>query len=289
MSSLSGDIDVEIKNVINYVGKALEGVYASSSHVTIKPKSISLEEAVEFDYGTSMTVPIQVLPAEAGNELTLNITSSSPSVVAVESATVITDANGMANVKLNGKLPGAGEITISIADTDIKAKTKTSVKLIMGNCEKVTSNIPSGTKLGKGTKIVLTTATKGAEIYYTLDKPCPCIVDSTSRIKYTGPIVLNEDVYIIAYAVKQGYEDSATSGFSYTIRNFGDINSDEEVDLVDVSILARYLAKWTEHTSLTSPEMADLNQDGDVDLIDYMILARHFANWGGYESFPYFG
>lgn len=53
-------------------------------------------------------------------------------------------------------------------------------------------------------KFVVTTATEGATIYYTLDGTSPLI----SGIKYTGPISLISDVTIIAAAKKDNYNTS---------------------------------------------------------------------------------
>ena len=53
-------------------------------------------------------------------------------------------------------------------------------------------------------KFVVTTATEGATIYYTLDGTSPLI----SGVKYTGPISLISDVTIIAAAKKDNYNTS---------------------------------------------------------------------------------
>lgn len=57
-----------------------------------------------------------------------------------------------------------------------------------------------------------------ASIYYTLDKTCPCDESNGARTRYTEPIEITEDTYIIAYAIRDGNEDSATSHFSYTVK-----------------------------------------------------------------------
>ncbi len=53
-------------------------------------------------------------------------------------------------------------------------------------------------------KVYLSCTTKGAEIYYITDLSCPCNLTGNSRIKYTGPIEINDYSTIIAYAVKDG-------------------------------------------------------------------------------------
>ncbi len=265
-TNISGTVDVEINNVVNYAGKTIAGKYTANKAITVKPSGISVDENITMSYGQNKTVDLQVLPAEAGKTLTLNITSSSPSIVSVKTATVTTDSNGKASVTLSGDLPGESEITIAIADTDISVKTKVIVELETDSkrCEKVTSNIPTGTVVEKGTEIVLSTKTEGAEIYYTLDKSCPCITDSDSRIKYTGPITVTEDTYIIAYAVKDGYEESATSGFSYTVA--------KPAEVVSITVTAQPSVNsykyGIENLDTTGLEITATYSDGSTAVID---------------------
>ncbi len=220
-TNISGTVDVEIKNVINYAGKAIASAYSTNSAVTVKPTGISIPQGITMLYGEDKNIDIQILPAEAGKNLTLDITTSSPSILAAKTATVTTDENGNASIPLSALLPGESDLTITISDTDISTKTTVVIEMestsTTQNCQKVVADISSNTEVKCGTQVTLSTPTDGAEIYYTLDKTCPCVVDSSSRIKYTGPITINEDMYIIAYAVKDGYEDSATSGFYYTV------------------------------------------------------------------------
>ncbi|NLV77165.1 MAG: hypothetical protein GX023_09345, partial [Tissierellia bacterium] len=62
--------------------------------------------------------------------------------------------------------------------------------------------------------VTLYTNTSGATIYYTLDGSAP---SPSNRILYTGPIVINEDTIIKAYAVKTGLKNSPISTFEYTV------------------------------------------------------------------------
>ncbi len=220
-SRITGVVDVEIQNVINYAGSTMAALYSAQKTVVAKPESITLPETVDITYGESFTLSAEILPAEAGKSLTLTVTSSSPNIVEVVSASVTTDENGVASIVLKGLLPGQSKITVAIDGTTISAVRTVNVamkKQAAGKCEKVVSNIASGSEVEAGTQIILSTPTDGAEIYYTLDKTCPCITDSPSRIKYTGPLTITENVYIIAYAVKEGYEESATSQFVYTVK-----------------------------------------------------------------------
>ena len=88
------------------------------------------------------------------------------------------------------------------------------------------ANWKSGTELKKGTRISLTTEEADATIYYTLDGTEPTI---NSQI-YTAPIVVNEEITIKAFAVKDGYKDSEVATFHYTISEDEDIWGDVDPD-----------------------------------------------------------
>ncbi|UKK56981.1 chitobiase/beta-hexosaminidase C-terminal domain-containing protein [Prevotella communis] len=65
----------------------------------------------------------------------------------------------------------------------------------------------------KGTSLILSTTTEGADIYYTIDKTTP----TSGSTKYTGTISINSAVTIKAIAVK-GSESSVVATASYTIK-----------------------------------------------------------------------
>lgn len=68
----------------------------------------------------------------------------------------------------------------------------------------------------KGTSLTLSTATEGADIYYTTDNSTP----TSGSTKYTGAISINSAVTIKAVAVK-GSEASVVASASYTIKKVG--------------------------------------------------------------------
>jgi hypothetical protein len=73
---------------------------------------------------------------------------------------------------------------------------------------------PAAGELVDGTGVILSSATAGAEIYYTLDGTAP---DRTKN-KYTAPVVLNAALTIRAIAVKEGMTDSAAMEAAYTLK-----------------------------------------------------------------------
>lgn len=73
-------------------------------------------------------------------------------------------------------------------------------------------SIPDGA-VEKGTNLTLSTATEGADIYYTTDNTTP----SSSSKKYIGGISINSAMTIKAIAIK-GSESSVVTAASYTIK-----------------------------------------------------------------------
>lgn len=67
----------------------------------------------------------------------------------------------------------------------------------------------------KGTEVTITCATEGASIYYTTDGTTP---DASSSV-YSEPIVVNENMTVSAYAVKDGMADSRVVTASYTVKS----------------------------------------------------------------------
>ncbi len=75
------------------------------------------------------------------------------------------------------------------------------------------ATVASGTKVEKGTKVNLTCATVGADIYYTTDGTEP----TASSAKYAGSLTINEDMTVKAIAVLEGYLTSETAVFTWTV------------------------------------------------------------------------
>ncbi|MDF2935972.1 MAG: hypothetical protein K0Q90_1345, partial [Paenibacillaceae bacterium] len=82
---------------------------------------------------------------------------------------------------------------------------------------------PETERILSGTPVTLSSATGGAEIYYTLDGGSP----DRSSIRYTGPVPVSgnpgDAVTVKAIAVKPGMTDSAVMEKRYTISAAGDL------------------------------------------------------------------
>lgn len=223
----SGKVTVSAAGAKNYAGKTVEET-AESKTATIEaePTGIAVRETASVGCDGIVTLELQVEPPAAGANKTIRVASSTSYLFEVKQSNatvtqVTTDEKGKATITLSGKLPGVGQLTFSLDGTSLTSATQVTVgdtTEALPVCTDVEADYPTNSVLDVGTKIVLSTDTEGAKIFYTLDRTCPCDPNNETRKEYTGPIEITEDTYIIAYAVKEGYEDSKTSHFSYTVK-----------------------------------------------------------------------
>lgn len=223
----SGKVTVSAAGAKNYAGKTVEET-AESKTATIEaePAGIAVRETASVGCDGIVTLELQVEPPAAGANKTIRVASSTSRLFEVKQSNatvtqVTTDEKGKATITLSGKLPGVGQLTFSLDGTSLTSATQVTVgdtTEALPVCTDVEADYPTNSVLDVGTKIVLSTDTEGAKIFYTLDRTCPCDPNNETRKEYTEPIEITEDTYIIAYAIRDGYEDSATSHFSYTVK-----------------------------------------------------------------------
>ena len=279
-SFTSGDkVKISISNAVNYADNSISS-FENMYDVSIRPEKIEADQNISIEKNDTAEINLQVVPAEAGANKSITVDTSDSSLLEVLTPSVTTDENGKATVKVKGILPGEAEITYTLDGSNCTGKTIVKTKLAKPTVSRVSASIPSNTTVKKGTTLELTTSTEGAEIYYTTDLTCPCIVDSESRIKYTGPITITEDTTIIAYAVKDGYTDSKTTLFIYSVEKtdskIGDVNGDGVVDISDVALIQKYIS------SLVTPDeidlkAADVNKDGKITVADATLIQKYIA------------
>lgn len=222
----SGTVTVSAAGAENYAENTVqETAESKTATIEVKPTGIAVQETASVGCDGTVTLELRVEPPAAGANKTIRVASSTSYLFEVKqnNATVTqvtTDEEGKATLTLSGKLPGAGQLTFSLDGTSLTAATQVAVRdttEVLSACAEVTANPVPGS-VAPGKEVTLQTETAGAVIYYTLNKTCPCDLDNEARKEYTGPIEITEDTYIIAYAVKEGYEDSKTSHFSYTVK-----------------------------------------------------------------------
>lgn len=106
---------------------------------------------------------------------------------------------------------GTQIVTVSYNGTQISFTVTVEAKpIITGTVE--TPKLSIASFIG-GKSVTLTSATEGANIYYTTDGSAP----STSSHLYTGPIVLTETATIKAIASRAGMNDSKTASGKITV------------------------------------------------------------------------
>ena len=215
--ALEESVTVEIANVQNYAEKSIEEKHSETVPVVLRPESISAGSEISLEYDESKEIEIAITSGEAGAGKTVLITSSNESIVSVSANEAVADENGKVFVTISGVLPGEAILEYSIKDTDVSGSTVVTVGNLKETVATVYSTIESGSVVEKGTTVSFYCETPDAEIYYTTDLSCPCVIDNPARTRYTGPITLTEDVIFIFYAVKEGMIDSKTKGFSYTV------------------------------------------------------------------------
>ena len=88
---------------------------------------------------------------------------------------------------------------------------------------------PIAGEVEKGTKVAISCATDGADIYYTLDGTTP----NTNSIPYLAAITIEEAVTIKAIAVKEGMVASKVAESSYTVK---EDMANEDAELAGVNI-----------------------------------------------------
>ncbi|ULQ60774.1 Ig-like domain-containing protein [Brucepastera parasyntrophica] len=179
-----------------YTGEPVSFPYTVSGNVTLYAKwivnvsSVTLDRStLEIRVGDEETLAATILPSNAANK-TVTWTSGSPSV-----ATVV---NGL----VKGISAGTATITAASVDGNRMATCTVTVAEALVLCATPAISATSGTT---ATSFILTTATSGADIYYTTDGTAP----TTSSTKYTAGFTLAAGTHTVkAIAVKAGMSNS---------------------------------------------------------------------------------
>ena len=170
----------------------------------------------------SAGVSVALQPAIAGQSLAVeNLT---PSLLKISADSITTGENGTAVLTLTGVLPGTGLVRVTEPDSglteDFIVTVVTTAAELPEEPEQpqpekpaaVTAALADGTPvtsgmmLERGAQVILTTATQGAEIRYTLNDTCPCAEEA---LTYASPITLTEYTVLRAAALLDGvYSDT---------------------------------------------------------------------------------
>ncbi len=209
-------------NVKSYAGIPMESDYQQAFEVKKKVKSIAIEPVLNIGYGNERTISVAVLPADASKGKKLSIRSMAEMIATVSSEELTLDENGEAELTVSGKLPGSTVLDFSVEDADVNTMVTVNVK----EAEKLVTVAPkasrvSGTEVYRGTKIQLSSDTKDATIYYTLDGSNPGDENNENVLVYNSdqPIIIASDnVTIKAIARGNDLTDSEVKEFSYSLK-----------------------------------------------------------------------
>lgn len=205
------------KEVESYADKQMDEDFVQRIKIESEITAIDCDSVMAVDYQGTGILEVSVLPAAAAKGKTLQVASTSPMMVSTEAQTMTLNDEGKARIAVTGGLPGTASLRLSLPGTD---KEKYVAVSVVTNVEEAVKT-PKASKLTGSSfennyLLTLTSATKGATIYYTLDGSCPC--DEQTRKRYTGPISLPEgQVTLQAIAVREGMADSDVATFNYTV------------------------------------------------------------------------
>lgn len=205
------------KEVESYADKQMDEDFVQRIKIESEITAIDCDSVMAVDYQGTGILEVSVLPAAAAKGKTLQVASTSPMMVSTEAQTMTLNDEGKARIAVTGGLPGTASLRLSLPGTD---KEKYVAVSVVTNVEEAVKT-PKASKLTGSSfennyLLTLTSATKGATIYYTLDGSCPC--DEQTRKRYTGPISLPEgQVTLQAIAVREGMADSDVATYNYTV------------------------------------------------------------------------
>lgn len=210
-------IDISVGNSpLSYASMEMQG--KRNFRVAVQPEitDITADSIVSISAGSSAVIPVYVLPESSAKGKKLRVVSETPSFVNPSDSYFPIDENGVALVNMKALLPGDGAVTYSIDGYDISATTRIEVEEVdESRVNMPFSSVISGSVVAHGTEITLSTDTPDAAIYYTLDGTCPCL--DGSRMPYTGPISVTEDMVVKAQAFKGGLAPSEIAVFHYIV------------------------------------------------------------------------
>ena len=207
--------------VESYAGFNMTEPYQQKLDIERKIKSISVDSIMNIGFQANQKMIIGALPTEAAAGKKVIVSSAQAMVASLgadssESVELVLDADGQAELTVNGDLFGSTALKFQIVGEDIKATSMIKV-VDPAMLEPVKAPVASrinGTSVYRGQTVSLSCETEGAEIFYTLDGTCPC----EHGILYTGPIAITDDMTLRIMATGINGDDSEIREYHYSIR-----------------------------------------------------------------------
>lgn len=232
-ANVGDTVSVSVGGAKNYAGASLSEYNSGSLTVVPLPDKIVLnyEDKVSVQIGETPVprVTVRVLDSDGNPISGLDVTAAAASdlYASVTAVNATTEENGIATFSVEGLLPGTTNLNLSVENTSLNV----SIPLVVTNTENrperptaqvgSTSLTASSPKenfvtVRSGETMTLSCATEGAVIYYTTDGTCPC-QNTASRMIYTGPITLTENVKYRIAAYKDGMDYSERLNITVTV------------------------------------------------------------------------
>ena len=248
-------------NLESYAGVCMEESFQQRLDVERRVDSLVVDSNVVISCGGTTMLTVHALPAKAAAGRQLAVTTAA-SVIATlgadgeEKLTLTFDADGRAELRLDGVLYGTTALRYQLEGEDLSAITTVHVvdSTMLAAIKAPVASRLSGTALYRGQTVALTCETEGATIYYTTDGTCPC--ESATRQLYSAPIPVLEDMTIRAMAVGYTGEESEIVTLSYTLRQ------------TDMAIALQEGWNWLSHNQASPIALASLQAYGNVVTVD---------------------
>ncbi len=207
-------IDADSIEVVGAVLNATED--NEKVEVSISKVSDTTELADEYENAVVLDIKLAIDDEEVSGDLAVPvmITMPVPAGITVDDTLKLVHIHGDSAKELAYTIAGEGDNkTITFAVTGFSEFIFANEAGELDVLPAPEFSVESGTELKKGDTVSLS-AVEGAKIYYTTDGTDPVASDDNL---YSEPIVINDDVIIKAFAVKEGYIDSTIVLSSYTV------------------------------------------------------------------------
>ena len=276
------------KDFYNYAGNGMAADYVSDTLSVAQiagTLSHSYPNRFAGSVGEEADIVIRLLDTSlfpmAG--ATVNVESSGGGTLMMPDS-VVTDENGRAVFHTTVASSGYDTLTFTCGDASVSLETYVN-PIGTVKPEKPTANIEDFAVVASGTQLVLSCATEGAVIRYTINNTCPC---DESALVYDGPITITEDTFvrIAAWTETGGYserlnlhiicekaEELSFYGASLTLQNNLKVNFYVEKDqIVSGGFTDPYAVFTMNGNTVTVSEYSEVTSQG----VDYYVFS--FAN-----------
>ena len=275
------------KDFYNYAGNGMAADYESDM-LAVEQIAGSLSHSYPNRFagsvGEETDIVVQLLDTEGNPMANATVSVEKFTDTLTLPMAVITDKDGRAVFHTTVTSSGYDTLTFTCGDSSVSLETYVN-PIGTVKPEKPTANIEDFAVVASGTQLVLSCATEGAVIRYTINNTCPC---DESALVYDGPISITEDTFvrIAAWTETGGYserlnlhiicekaEELSFYGASLTLQNNLKVNFYVEKDqIISGGFTDPYAVFTMNGNTVTVSEYSEVTSQG----VDYYVFS--FAN-----------